>query len=419
MFLIKKSSLYLLSCAMFVFMTISFYSGGFTDHIIFGQGYGDDLSNTPKIINSLLKFPLYLFTLYLMFKYWGNFKLALSDARYFLIFCLFCFLNSFYSTSMPDSLFKLFSLVMTFYVAFGLAIIFLHEESTQYLTKTLLILLLGSIVYIFFLPEYGLMSASDDFEYTALVGEKQGVFKHKNIFGGVSAFAFLYALYYLKRKDAYRRALMTASIICLLLANSATKIFAILGIIIFLKVVYFLSKVVFIKYHKVTIYFALSAVIVLVIASVNIAESLVGFAGRDLTFTGRTVIWEHALSVAQDSLVFGYGLSSIWGTDLGYIPELPFYIPIHSHNSFVETLVTSGSVGVLLLLSFILKSFGHFSKYMATNENSKFFLSVLLLALIDSFFEYTLFRGNSILFLLAMFSMFLVTFTARKETGRN
>lgn len=413
MFVFKKSSLYLLSCAAFIFMTISLYSGGFTDHIIFGQGYGDDLSNTPKIINSLLKFPLYVFTAYLMFNYWSQFKTAVMDARYFIFFCGFCFVNSFTSTSLSDSLFKLFSLLMTFYVAFGLSIIFLSKESTKHLTITLLILLVGSIFYILFLPEYGLMSASDDFEYTALVGEKQGVFKHKNIFGGVSAFAFLYAFYFLKSVDSYRNLLLTVSVICLLLANSATKIFAIIWIVFFIRFVYFLSRSVFIKHQKITIYVAFSVMIVFVVASVNIAESLVGFAGRDLTFTGRTVIWDHALSVAKDSLYFGYGLSSIWGTDLGYIPELPFYIPIHSHNSFVETLVTSGGVGVFLLLSFIFKSLKIFSENMENNEYSKFFLSIFLLSLVDSFFEYTLFRGNSVLFLLAMFAMFLVAFTAR------
>lgn len=414
MLVFKKTTLFSVLQFIFIFCTICFYSGAFTDHLIFGQGYGDDLSSLPKIINSLLKFPLYFFAAWIILKHYQLFKFSLLDSKYFLFFVLFCLVNSFVSTSVPDSLFKLFSVVMTFVVAHAFAVVLLYNNSTKYLSVTLIILMVSSVVYIYLLPAYGLMSASDDFEYSGLVGEKQGVFKHKNVFGAVSAFSFLYAFYFLDKQDRLRVYLLLSSVLCLLLANSATKIFAVIGIMFFIKFVYFVRVLLTDRYYKLAVYFSLLSVIILVGVSLGVIEELIGLAGRDLTFTGRTLIWSHAIDIASESLIAGYGLSSIWGTDLGYITELPFYIPIHSHNSFVETLLTSGLIGVTFLLLFILACLGRFSEFMINSNNAKLFLAIFLLALIDSFFEFTLFRGNSILFLLSMAAMFFMRFSSSK-----
>lgn len=413
MLVFKKSTLFSVLQFFFIFCTISFYSGAFTDHIIFGQGYGENLSNVPKIVNSLLKFPLYFFSIWIILKYFRLFRFSVADSKYLILFMFFCLVNSFFSTSVSDSLFKLFSVVMTFIVAHAFAVIILYERSIKYIATTLIILMIGSILYIYLLPEYGLMSASDNFENSGLVGEKQGVFKHKNVFGAVSAFSFLYAFYFLDKKERLRFPLLIVSVLCLLLANSATKIFAVVGIIIFVKFVYFVKAILTDRYYKFAVYFSLLTMIFIIVFSLGLMDELVGLAGRDLTFTGRTIIWSHAINVASESLIMGYGLSSIWETELGYIAELPFYIPIHSHSSFVEVLLTSGVVGVLLLMLFILACFGRFSVFMA-NNNSRFFLAVFLLALIDSFFEFTLFRGNSILFLVSMAAMFFLRFSVLK-----
>lgn len=415
MLVFKKATLFAVLQFAFIFCTICFYSGAFTDHIIFGQGYGDDLSSMPKIINSLLKFPLYIFAAWIVFQHCRLFSFSLLDSKYFILFSVFCLFNSFFSTSVSDSLFKLFSLVMTFVVAHAFAVILLYRKSSDYLSVTLIILMVCSILYIYLLPAYGLMSASDDFEYSGLVGERQGVFKHKNVFGAVSAFSFLYAFYFLDKRDRLRPYLLITSILCLLLANSATKIFAVIGIIFFVRFVYFVRVLLTDRYYKLAVYFSLLSLITLVVLSLGLVEEIIGLAGRDLTFTGRTVIWSHAMDIARESLITGYGLSSIWSTELGYIAELPFYIPIHSHNSFIETLLTSGLVGVSLLVLFILTCLGRFSEFMINSSNAKFFLAIFLLALIDSFFEFTLFRGNSILFLLSMAAMFFMRFSSKAK----
>lgn len=410
MLVFRKSAIFRLVQFLFIFLAVCLYSGAFTDHVVFGEGYGEDLSNAPKIINSLLKFPLYFVSFYFIVKNYSDFKLSVVDVKWFFYFCLFCLFGSMYSTLFSDSLFKLFSLFMTFVVAFGLAKIFSYENSEKYLSQSIILLMVSSIVYIYFFPELGLMSASDDFEYSGLVGERQGVFKHKNVFGAVSAFGFLYAFYFLKRSSFYRNLILLTSFSCLVLANSATKIFGLIVILIFVKFVKFTSNVLSERFYKLSIFFSLLISIFILAAAVNVVEDAIGLAGKDLTFTGRTVIWAHALDVAKDRWLLGYGLSSIWSTDLGYIPELPYYIPIHSHNSFIETILTSGFVGIIFLLSFIFSCFNKYSSSNVEARYSDFFLSIFMLALIDSFFEYTLFRGNSVLFMLSMFSLFLLRF---------
>lgn len=410
MFRFRRSRLLNLLSFIFVFLTICLYSGAYTDHIVFGESYGDDLSSLPKIINSLLKFPLYLFSGYLILKSLSTFKIAVSEFKVFLFFCAFCLINSFFSLVPSDSLFKLFSLAMTFVVAYGLAALSTRIKLDKFITLTFLVLMLSSIFYIYLIPEYGLMSASDDFEYSGLVGEKQGVFKHKNIFGAVSALGFLYALYFPSVAKNYRKYLILLCAFCLILANSATKVFAIIAIVLFIKFVHFTKIALSERFQKISIYFAVLGAVFAIALSVNILEQVIGFAGKDLTFTGRTVIWAHALEIASERPIWGYGLSSIWTSELGYIPELPYYIPIHSHNSFIETLLTSGFFGLSIIVYYVLNQFNKYSILSEGNKYADFFLASFTLALLDSFFEYTIFRGNSILFLFSLFAMLLMRF---------
>src|SRR6266568_6433251 len=83
----------------------------------------------------------------------------------------------------------------------------------------------------------------------------------------------------------------------------------------------------------------------------GVGEVLVGLLGRDLTFTGRTYIWEIAMSVDTNPLV-GVGYWSFWmgdrvdWTSKGYMGEL-----FEAHNGYIETYLNSGIIGVGLLLA--------------------------------------------------------------------
>ena len=403
---------------LFIFSSIALFSGAFTDHFIFGSGYGADLSNKPKIINSLMKFPLYIFSIFIIFKYQRRFILGLIELKYYFLFILLALVSCLWTFEPIPGLTKVFSLSMCILVGFGLAYCCPIEDIKKALAISLIFILFSSLIYIFLIPSLGTMSAGDGFEGSGLVGEKQGVFKHKNIFGSVAAISILISIFLLDslKNVRYKYVLFGLSLLCLLLANSMTKVFAIAAVISFVICFKFFIKVLGYRYSGTAFTATLSLFIVAITLLINVLLFFLELTGRDLTFTGRTLIWEHAIYLFWDKPILGYGISSIWKTGLSYIYTLPFYSPIHSHNSFIEVLLTTGLVGVTLLIFFIFKAMKDFALF-SRNKSSVFFLSILLLNLIDSTFEYTMFRGNNILFLMLIFSYFFMLRDSSRNKG--
>lgn len=393
----------------FIFFSIVLFSGAFTDHFIFGSGYGADLSNRPKIINSLMKFPLYIFSIYVIFKYQRTFIKSLIELKYYFLFILLALVSCLWSFEPTVGLTKVFSLSMCMLVGFGLAHCSSIENIKKILAVSLIFVLFVSLVYVFMIPSLGTMSAGEGFEGSGLVGENQGVFKHKNIFGSVAAISMLVSIFLLDnlKISRYKYILFGLSFLCLILANSMTKVFAIVAVILFIICFRFFIKFLGSKYPGTAILVTVSLFVGAVFLLINVVLFFLELSGRDLTFTGRTLIWEHSIYLFWDKPILGYGISSIWKSGLSYIYTLPFYSPIHSHNSFVEILLTTGLIGITLFILFIMKAMKDFVLFSWKN-NSTFFLAILLLNLIDSIFEYTMFRGNNIMFLVLIFSYFLM-----------
>lgn len=84
----------------------------------------------------------------------------------------------------------------------------------------------------------------------------------------------------------------------------------------------------------------------LIDALFGIKEAAVKSLGRDLTFTGRTNIWEVILQNNIDPL-FGTGFYSFW-SDQHYLSKMPV-IPHSAHNGYLEIYMDGGYFAVALL----------------------------------------------------------------------
>jgi exopolysaccharide production protein ExoQ len=130
------------------------------------------------------------------------------------------------------------------------------------------------------------------------------------------------------------------------IANSQTALVSLLiGITVLLA-----SRVRMVRRHVGS--FAIAMVVVIVAAEFlfAVSESLVEATGRDMTFTGRTGLWQTVLREPVNPL-FGAGYSSFWlGERLtrfwAMYPNSP---PMQAHNAYVELYVNLGLVGLFLL----------------------------------------------------------------------
>lgn len=88
--------------------------------------------------------------------------------------------------------------------------------------------------------------------------------------------------------------------------------------------------------------------------------SLFRLAGRSSDLTGRTELWGKVVGMILNRPLLGYGYSSFWG---GASPESSDiaaeigWTPAHSHNGYLETLLSLGLVGFVLLLIILARGF--------------------------------------------------------------
>jgi len=97
----------------------------------------------------------------------------------------------------------------------------------------------------------------------------------------------------------------------------------------------------------------IGSVIVLLFSVSSLSEVFVGTLGRDLTLTGRTVLWAQLLSEPINPLL-GTGYQSFWlGLRAERYWEAWSFRPNQAHNGYLETYLNGGLVGVFLLLAMV------------------------------------------------------------------
>jgi O-antigen ligase len=76
--------------------------------------------------------------------------------------------------------------------------------------------------------------------------------------------------------------------------------------------------------------------------------------GKDLTFSGRTVIWSASLDAIRERSLTGYGIGGVW-RDAATDPTAPMlrkigFTVFHSHSTVIELLLLLGAIGLVLFL---------------------------------------------------------------------
>ncbi|MBZ9848979.1 O-antigen ligase family protein [Mesorhizobium sp. CA14] len=230
-----------------------------------------------------------------------------------------------------------------------------------------------------------------------------GAFGSKNQIGFFSSLGIFFCLAFLV---FYRRnwlgfvwtaPIMLLSVYMLAIAHSATSVAslpAVIGIVMLLT----MTKVLSLRYRRVLFIVGAGALVTGIAAALNLGllDVVLGIFGKDSTLTGRTYLWEQGWAAAQEHPLLGYGYAAYWVQGFADPERLwaEFYIStrsgFHFHNTYVETLVEIGFIGVTLLALVILRSFyGHVSKVVfgEWSADSVVLAGAIGLMLIRSFFE--------------------------------
>jgi len=136
--------------------------------------------------------------------------------------------------------------------------------------------------------------------------------------------------------------------------------------------------------------FSLSALFLLVVfLAPEFLASAIGSTGRDLTFTGRTHLWEDILREVADHWVIGAGFQGFWVLDnpeLLALYDIYVWLPNQGHNGYLDILNEVGIIGLVLFFLVIFNYFRGLMKLQMPHYWKWFVVAALILNLQESTF---------------------------------
>lgn len=390
---IKKDRILMVSYVLsyLVFLRLSFWGGGFNsiDSL--------DVVTVSKITIRLITFSIAFIYLIKYVKFIGRYiRAPYIQFVYFLLFSSFSLL---YTSDFFYSTFRLVEHVG--YLVFSLVIVVnvsRNSSDTEEVIRKCVNLILYSLVILitivwcasFLVPEY---------VYRHIVGDVKGLggaVLHIHTLANIASLVFgvsLHRLFCLQSKNSILNYLIpVAMVVTIYMTRSRSGLGMIL--ILTLLVLIYHSKNKFVRYT-----FPVAIAFIIVVVSSKY-ETIVQYILRGqqlddlLRLTERVRFWSYLVSdTFNESPLLGYGYQMLSTNGIiKYFPDMGYSIS-NAHNSFIQTFVGLGLIGLALLLYQILRTV--YSLYLAEKKSRSslrdrgFEVAILVLAcLLASFTQY-------------------------------
>jgi len=220
-----------------------------------------------------------------------------------------------------------------------------QREQLQLLAWALGIGALLSLLFTLAVPAYGIMEEPQAQGW-------RGVYTHKNALGRNMALGALIFMILALSERRYRWVSWAGfglSIILLLLSNSIT------GLVIFLVLLPLLPLFRATRWpYTLAVPFLIAAVLLLgSLALWGVAHegTVLGFFNRDVTLTGRTVVWPAVFDMIWERPWLGYGYQAFWlGWDgpSSYVLIVTDFDPLSAHSGYLDLWLNLGLLGVVV-----------------------------------------------------------------------
>lgn len=196
----------------------------------------------------------------------------------------------------------------------------------------------------------------------------------------------LYSYYMYKKLRFIPLILLIICFISLYFSGSGTAL-VIMGLaVIFLSMYKFYSLS--FKTYILVYFFIFVSIVILRLQEVLFGELITNYLNKDISFTGRTYIWDIALEKIKQSWLIGYGRGNsviFESTSSSF-----FYKPTEeTHNGFLEILLNSGLIGLVVLFSILFVIGNRLDKYkhhIISRVLSFSIISFLIMGLVESVF---------------------------------
>lgn len=244
-----------------------------------------------------------------------------------------------------------------------------HEQRLQNVLRPILTLvLLGSIVFGLGWPDLAIHQASE----TLIAGAWRGLANHKNGLGDIACLGLIFWLHaWLSKETRALPALAGCALAaaCLFVARSSTSVVATVFTLLFL--VMLLRSPQALRRHMpwlvalfILSLLVYSLVLMQILPGLYTLLSPVGaITGKDMTFTGRTDIWDIMSDHISLHPYLGSGYGAYWTGAVEGTPSFEFMVrlnfyPGSAHNGYLDVLNELGALGLFVL-------FGYLAVYVA------------------------------------------------------
>lgn len=354
---LKKYFIYLLYTLFFLVITFGrFFTGEFTTIVMFIVGITIVIFNFK---NDAL-------------------KLFFSMHSLLLLWILLSLLWTENNAATSKAIFQIIS-IFVFTISFVILMKNLNEL-IKYSTFFMIIVLLLNLIVIF-------VPFIDSYSYDVRYGEVfHGFFAHKNGLGKAMTIFSIFSLWAMheykikKEKLLYLFSFATALFFIFLSKNSGA-----LGILVVSILIFYIYRN--LKSTKIIAFLTLILSVVPYYLIMNTPEWIKYIVtevfNRDLTFTGRTYIWEVLSYYINLKQYTGYGYQAFWSignlNQLSLISSLGFN-PTHAHNGIIDTILSIGLVGLGIYLLILIKLFASLIK--KKNNSSYIVLGTIIFLIV-------------------------------------
>lgn len=244
----------------------------------------------------------------------------------------------------------------------------------------------------------------------------RGVFTHKNIAGPVMACLSFAGLYLFRRGRRWvGAAIFVAAMVFVLHTGSKTTA----GVVPLSILMVMLPGMVGMRLGT-PVLFAVAtlgtAIATLGIVFLPPVRELAGIYFPDLTYTGRTTIWEFAGEMLAQRPWTGYGYDSFWGSQMLLNQDQPFDRAwdvrsiVHGHNGYLDIAVIMGIPAVCVAAyTFLFAPMRDYMRIPLRKENiwlGDFFMMVVLFTALNAFLESFFFRRVDPVWMFFVFAAF-------------
>jgi exopolysaccharide production protein ExoQ len=376
--------------------------------IVFSTGAGIYLFQTEQddpssLLTQLVLAGLYAVCFYLIFINYGIKKIRLN---WLIILLCYATISVYWSIDPLLSIRKLLGL----FGVYILALFSLYFFDLKYVLKLIFwfffVAICLSVFVAVLMPEFG---TSEFFK-----GAWNGIYTHKNKLGRYSSLFLVLSIYLYSCGQLGKNSLIKLIFATLLglstlvLAESITSLFTAALTITFAFSLHLMPK----KGAAKVILPLLILIICIPSAFFLFSnlEMILGFAGKDITLTGRVPLWGLLIFLSLSNPIQGFGYNGFWIRETespsNTIVDLLGWHPTHAHNGFVDIYLNLGLVG----LSIFLIAIGRLFLYVKKSDekislNSRFLLIIFIL--LYNLTESTFIASNGFmwyLFLLISFS---------------